>query len=180
MFAVVSVVNRCFLSQSFQQNKQPEILSRGLSTTRCLAICLLKSNQIFLCFYSQFALTVILNERREKMEVSEVGCVDGGQRRVIQFIHSLKSLFLNFFSPFLLRDACPKGWIKLHCDRQGFHGTHPFCCCTPYWFSGPRLHWLLNDSSVQPLWLLWRILKSSTMKSSDVISHCHCVLPECP
>lgn len=57
------------------------------------------------------------------MEVSEVGSIDGGYGRVIQFIHSCKSLFLTyiyfFLNPFLLRDACPKGWIKLHCDRQG-------------------------------------------------------------
>lgn len=61
---------------------------------------------------------------------------------------SISNIFFFFFFFHFLRDACPKGWIKLHSDRQGFHGTHPFCCCTPYWFSGPRLHWLLNDSSI--------------------------------
>lgn len=35
-------------------------------------VCL-KSNQIFLCFYSQFALTVMLNETREKWQSPKLG-----------------------------------------------------------------------------------------------------------
>lgn len=76
MFAVVSAVKKVFLYQACPQ-KQIALNSfqRPLSNQ---LFGHLSATKVSFAFINKFALTVTLNVRREKMDVSEVGSADGG------------------------------------------------------------------------------------------------------